>query len=346
MAGEDEAGQGPAIEQGDSRQAIEQPPSESGVATASAGERAASGPAQPPEPMPSDSARPPGHTPSGSAQPTEHTPPDSAQPSDHTPPDSAPPADGEATDGGAADLLPAKPGFGERGRMRRRARFLRKARELAYRDLGGLVFDLHRFGQRNDPVVLAKLATLGQIDRELRAIEQTLGQFKPVTVLREVGIGACPRCAALHGSEDRFCPGCGIPFDADAERPLSTTPVTPTAPAAPAPSALASPMQTPAAPQTHSRPAAEPVTTLSRPGDAPAGGPPLKPTATPVAARPGAGEPSATSPSAGRPSATDRSAGEPSALGPKPADDKPSADGASDPDEEPTQILRPPSGAA
>ncbi|MCW3069003.1 MAG: hypothetical protein JWL67_1628, partial [Solirubrobacterales bacterium] len=27
--------------------------------------------------------------------------------------------------------------------MRRRARFLRKARELAYRDLGGLVFNLH-----------------------------------------------------------------------------------------------------------------------------------------------------------------------------------------------------------
>ena len=48
-------------------------------------------------------------------------------------------------------------GFGSRGRVRRRARFLRKARELAYRDLGGLVFNLHRFGQRNDSLVLAKL---------------------------------------------------------------------------------------------------------------------------------------------------------------------------------------------
>ncbi len=65
-----------------------------------------------------------------------------------------------------------KPGFAERAQMRRRARFLRKARELAYRDLGGLVFDLHRFGQRNDPLVLAKLATLRQLDTELRGLER------------------------------------------------------------------------------------------------------------------------------------------------------------------------------
>ena len=39
----------------------------------------------------------------------------------------------------------------------RRACFLRQARELAYRDLGGLVFDLHRFGGRNDELVIAKL---------------------------------------------------------------------------------------------------------------------------------------------------------------------------------------------
>ena len=54
-----------------------------------------------------------------------------------------------------------RPGFIARGRIRRRIRFLRKARELAYRDLGGLVFNLHRFGQRNDALVLAKLTTLG-----------------------------------------------------------------------------------------------------------------------------------------------------------------------------------------
>ena len=67
-----------------------------------------------------------------------------------------------------------QPGFRSRGRVRRRARFLRKARELAYRDLGGLVYNLHRFGQRNDPLVLAKLNTLGLIDAELRTIEAAL----------------------------------------------------------------------------------------------------------------------------------------------------------------------------
>ena len=122
------------------------------------------------------------------------------------------------------EQAPPSPGFGERGRMRRRARFLRKARELAYRDLGGLVFDLHRFGQRNDPLVLAKLATLRELDTELRGLEDGLHEHRPVTVLREVGIAACPRCAAIHGSDDRFCPGCGLAFDANADRPISTAP--------------------------------------------------------------------------------------------------------------------------
>lgn len=231
------------------------------------------------------------------------------------------------------------PGFGERGRMRRRARFLRKARELAYRDLGGLVYDLHRFGQRNDQVVLAKLATLGHIDAELRALEDALHQIKPVTVLREVGIAACPRCAAIHGNEDRFCPGCGLSFDAGADRPLSTAPVTmttqgeasvptteatqtPGAPSSPAPrpSPFASPPAPASSPTPASspaptsppapRPAAEPLTTIERPS-APA--PVVKPTAPPVAARPQTIE---------------------------------EGNGKLEPEEEPTQILRPPTGGA
>ncbi|HEY2767890.1 MAG TPA: hypothetical protein VGI76_06505, partial [Solirubrobacteraceae bacterium] len=86
------------------------------------------------------------------------------------------------------------PGFGERGRMRRRLRFLRKARELAYRDLGGLVFEMQRLGERHDDLTAAKLATLGAIDSELRALEDALADRRPVTVLRESGIAACPRC--------------------------------------------------------------------------------------------------------------------------------------------------------
>ncbi|MGA9877119.1 MAG: zinc ribbon domain-containing protein [Solirubrobacteraceae bacterium] len=162
----------------------------------------------------------------------------------------------------AAEQAQQTPGFGERGRMRRRARFLRRARELAYRDLGGLVFDLHRFGQRNDQLVLAKLAMLRQIDTEVRELERALGERRPVTVLREVGIAACPRCAALHDSDDRFCPGCGLAFDTNADLPISTAPMAPqmqTTTPTPAPAPDRRPAVAPAPKQTAPPVGARPV---------------------------------------------------------------------------------------
>ena len=161
-----------------------------------------------------------------------------------TPATGAPSVGGQA-DGAGAE---AQPGFAARGRLRRRARFLRKARELAYRDLGGLVFNLHRFGQRNDALVLAKLSTLGQIDTELRSLEASLEERQPVTVLREAGITACPRCAAIHGSEDRFCPNCGLPMSRRVDLPIAAPAAAPP-PAQPAPAAPAQPAPAQAAPQ-------------------------------------------------------------------------------------------------
>jgi len=182
-----------------------------------------------------------------------------------------------------AEQTPQAPGFGERGRMRRRARFLRKARELAYRDLGGLVFDLHRFGQRNDQLVLAKLAALRHIDTELRALEEGLRERRPVTVLREVGIAACPRCAAIHGSDDRFCPACGLAFDTNADRPISTGPLAPQAQiAAPA----SQPPSAPAQISSASSPASAPAVTASPPAQPKLESPSTKPSAPPVAAKP------------------------------------------------------------
>jgi hypothetical protein len=110
------------------------------------------------------------------------------------------------------DVAPSKPSFRDRGRLRRRLRYLRRVRELGFRDLGGLVFDLHRFGRRADELVLGKLSALSAVDREMRALERALDERRDIIELREPGIAACPRCGGLHGSEARFCPSCGTPL--------------------------------------------------------------------------------------------------------------------------------------
>jgi hypothetical protein len=178
---------------------------------------------------------------------------------------------GESPEPAAADSRPAgsdappdPSGFGSRGRIRRRARFLRKARELAYRDLGGLVFDLHRFSQRNDTLVLAKLTTLSHIDDELRRLEAALRERHPVTVLREAGISACPRCAAIHSNDDAFCPNCGLALGRHADLPIAGPPAAAPPPAtAPAPAA-------PAATPSPATPAPAPVAPTAAPAPAPA----------------------------------------------------------------------------
>jgi hypothetical protein len=160
--------------------------------------------------------------------------------SDTTPAEAPAPAPDGGQPAGAevAGASAEAPGFGSRGRVRRRARFLRKARELAYRDLGGLVFNLHRFGQRNDALVLNKLNTLGHIDTELRTLETALGERDTVTVLREAGITACPRCAAIHSGDDRFCPNCGLSMSRHVDLPIAGSPA---ANMAPSPVPVASP---------------------------------------------------------------------------------------------------------
>jgi hypothetical protein len=239
-------------------------------------------------------------------------------------------------------------GFGSRGRARRRARFLRRARELAYRDLGGLVFSLHRFGQRNDALVLAKLSTLGHIDSELRAIEATLKERRPVTVLREAGITACPRCAAIHASEDRFCPNCGLAMRRDADLPIAGAPAGTPAPPAVAPlqpTQAPPPVQTPPPGQAAASPAFPPP---ARPSSAPQT--PL-PVAQAAAAVPASTSSRAPQPTVGRPkgplasqaAAEGRSPAPPTrAPQPVPAQPLPEHEQTQQPVEEATEILHPP----
>jgi hypothetical protein len=183
--------------------------------------------------------------------------------------------------------------------VRRRARFLRKARELAYRDLGGLVYNLHRFGQRNDPLVLAKLSTLTQIDSELRSIEAALSTSRPVSVLREAGVTACPRCAAIHSGEDRFCPGCGLPLSRHVDLPISgavSSPAVVPAQAAPIASATQpAPVATtqqpapgaPPVPGAHARGPSPSGATAPDAGSPPSAPEPRSPTAAPAPPAPG-----------------------------------------------------------
>ncbi len=235
----------------------------------------------------------------------------------------ASPATAEAPAGVEIPTEPRAPGFRERGRWRRRARYLRKARELAYRDLGGLVFEMHRVGQRNDELVAAKLAVLGRLDEELHTLETALGS-NDTTVLREAGIAACPRCAAIHGSADRYCPACGLAMGHHAERPIAATPAGPASAAAAGTSAAAPP---PVAPSPH---------TASLPVVPPHTAPPPAP--PPHTAPPQAAPPLSTSPPPAAPPPRT-----PPPAAPPPRTTHPPAPASQDLEEErPTEIIRPP----
>ena len=170
------------------------------------------------------------------------------------------PEDGHAGETQPAAVAAAANGtasFRERGRLRRRLRFLRRARELAYRDIGGLTFDMRRFGRNRPDLLEAKLNALYAVDRELRALERALDDRRPIHELREPGISSCARCGALHSSEANYCPHCGLPLGGPramgevggAIAPPPQPPQPPRAPAAQQPSAVAGPPP-PAAPST------------------------------------------------------------------------------------------------
>ena len=143
---------------------------------------------------------------------------------------------------------------GRRGKLRRRARFLRRARELALRDLGGLVYEARRREQDGGKLVEEKVQRLGAIDEELHALEAELGTPRGETVLREPGVGGtCPRCGELHASDAHFCSRCGARPDRGGrggapERPQPRSAAAPAAAASEAGRAAEQPRPTSAAP--------------------------------------------------------------------------------------------------
>lgn len=233
-----------------------------------------------------ESAPTPGSSPAAApAQPATAVQPPVATSTPGTDPTQAPAENQPA--GVDTPESPRDPGFLERGGLRRRLRFLRKTRELAYRDLGGLVFEMHRLGQERKDLLDGKLATLGRIDREARGIENALQTNRSVTVLREAGVTACPRCAAIHGSEDRFCPACGFSMSS-AERPIAANPVAaPVATTAQAPTTTPPPTTTrphPSPSPLPARPPAPPTAPAGQNGPAQPAAPPITPQTPPAPA--------------------------------------------------------------
>ena len=111
-----------------------------------------------------------------------------------------------------------------RGAVRRRVRYLQRARELLMRDLGGFYYEVHRAagaphgGHRG--LLEAKAARLAAVDEELGQLEARLGEDHPAqTVVREPGVGGtCPSCGELHGSDAGWCAHCGAPLSERARR--------------------------------------------------------------------------------------------------------------------------------
>jgi hypothetical protein len=74
--------------------------------------------------------------------------------------------------------------------------------------------DERRFGRSREDIVEAKTGRLAAVDGEIRALERTLDDPRPLE-LREPGVGGvCERCGSFFPSTASFCSECGAPVTA------------------------------------------------------------------------------------------------------------------------------------
>src|SRR5947209_8027345 len=111
---------------------------------------------------------------------------------------------------------PAEPpptgGSRERAAIRRRARKLRRFREVRVRELGALVVEMNRLGRQNEELLRRKSAEISAIDRELDGLARALGSHVTIEQVVAAGVaGSCLGCGSLLGTDDRFCARCGRP---------------------------------------------------------------------------------------------------------------------------------------
>src|SRR3954468_6478893 len=111
-----------------------------------------------------------------------------------------------------------------RSRLRRRVAFLRAAREVLLRDLGGFVYELHRTAgdlehDAHRRLRETKLSRLSRVDAELHELELRLDDVRRQVIVREPGVGGeCPNCGELFGSDANYCGHCGVPLTDAARR--------------------------------------------------------------------------------------------------------------------------------
>jgi hypothetical protein len=90
-------------------------------------------------------------------------------------------------------------------------------REALLLDLGAIIFELHRQGRREPELLQAKAADLSEVDVEVRALTEALGEGYGLPELTARGlVAACTACAAIMGVRDRHCPNCGAAAGAPA----------------------------------------------------------------------------------------------------------------------------------
>src|SRR5689334_6243092 len=135
-----------------------------------------------------------------------------------------------------------------RGRLRKRVAFLRAARELLLRDLGGFVYEIHRTAgdhehEAHRRLRATKLDRLSRVDSELHELELRLDDVRRNVVVSEPGVGGeCPECGELFGSAAHYCSHCGLPLTESARRAFSRiVAAQPHAVAAPQPAVAAQP---------------------------------------------------------------------------------------------------------
>ena len=73
--------------------------------------------------------------------------------------------------------------------------------DVLFRDIGRMVYELHRGDEVTNEEMDAKLAEVDAKQEQLASLREQLASMRSVCV--------CPNCGRACSREDRFCPGCG-----------------------------------------------------------------------------------------------------------------------------------------